>query len=185
MSVHTPAGFPADFHRADELFATAVACAREFSRDYNEQQDLASEALLAVLSYQDEIRFPRQFLRRTIRNLCIDRSRSIGSRELTGCEWESSLDHLCADPDQSCDPCEHLMLLDSIERMESMLSPAERRCYELMRQGYEQRDLPSLLNVSRQAVSRMVASIRRKYLSTESPPTRGSSTQETRSIPGQ
>lgn len=51
--------------------------------------------------------------------------------------------------------------------MESMLSPSERRCYDLMCQGYEQRDLPALLGVSRQAVSRMVASIRRKYLNIE------------------
>ena len=51
--------------------------------------------------------------------------------------------------------------------MVSVLSPAERRCYELMRQGYEQRDLPALLSVSRQAVSRMVSSMRRKYMDVE------------------
>ncbi len=151
-------------HRAVELYAIAVVCAREFSADYNDQQDLASEALLAALRYTHDIQFPWQFLRRTIRNLCIDRSRSIGARELTGCEWETSLGELAADlVGEPCDPCEHLVLRDTIRRMESMLSPSERRCYDLMCQGYEQRDLPAMLGVSRQAVSRMIVSIRRKY----------------------
>lgn len=160
--------WPDDSLRAKELFMLAVVCAREFSADYNDQQDLASEALLAVLRYGNEIEFPKQFLRHTIRNLWIDRTRSIGTRELTGYEWETSLGDLRADLlDEHCDPCEHVILRDNIERMESMLSPAEHRCYELMRQGYEQRDLPVLLCISRQAVSRMVSSIRRKYLRVE------------------
>jgi DNA-directed RNA polymerase specialized sigma24 family protein len=176
MLVHTSTGlsvsprleWPDDSLRANEFFVMAVVCAREFSADYNDQQDLASEALLTVLRYKDNIQYPMQFLRRTIRNLCIDRSRSIGMRELTGYEWETSLGDLRADLlDQHCDPCEHLILRDTIERMESMLSPAEIRCYELMRQGYEQRDLPGLLRVSRQAVSRIVCSMRQKYLVVE------------------
>ena len=150
---------------AIELFKLASACSREFAANYNDQQDLASDALLAALRYRGDIRFPRQFIRRTIRNLCIDRSRSIGARELIGCESEASLGDLRAESsDQPCDVCEYVALRQTIERMEAMLSPAERRCYELMRRGYEQRDLPAMLGVSRQAVSRMVASIRRKYL---------------------
>ncbi len=170
MLVHTSAGltasprleWPDDSLRACELFAIAACCAREFSPDYNDQQDLASEALLAVLRYQDPIEFPKQFLRRTIRNLCIDRSRSIGSRELVGADV-----NIQPDCRQACDPCEQLILRDTIERMASILSPAESRCYGLMLQGYEQSDLPALLGISRQAVSRMIASIRRKYLAVE------------------
>lgn len=177
MLVHTSTGlsvsprleWPDDSLSANELFVMAVVCAREFAANYNDQQDLASEALLAVLRYRDDIRFPMQFLRRTIRNLWIDRSRSMGAQELTGCEWETSLGDLRADLfDQPRDPCEHLILRDTIDRMVCMLSPAELRCYELMRQGYEQRDLPVLLSISRQAVSRIVSSMRRKYLDVES-----------------
>ena len=160
--------WPDDFHRADELLTIAVTCAREFSADYNDQQDLASEALLAVLLYAGDIQYPRQFLRMTIRNLCIDRSRSIGARELNGIEWETLIGRLDSDlVHDPCDPSEHLALRETIERMESSLSPGEHRCYDLMRRGYEQRDLPGLLSVSRQAVSRMIASIRRKYLRIE------------------
>lgn len=149
----------------NELFVMAVVCAREFSADYNDQQDFASEGLLAILRYKGDIRFPMQFLRRTIRNLWIDRSRSTGARELTGCEWEVFPGESHADlAYERCDPSECLILRDTIERMELMLSPAERRCYELMRKGYEQRDLPELLEISRQAVSKTVSSIRRKYL---------------------
>lgn len=160
--------WPDDSLRVRELFAIAASCAREFSPDYNDQQDLAAEALLAVLRYRDAIRFPKQFLRRTIRNLCIDRSRSIGKWEITGLDWEISLDDLFDDSGLPGNPCEHLILRDTIERVESVLSPAEFRCYQLMRQGYEQSDLPALLGISRQAVSRVVSSIRRKYLNIES-----------------
>ena len=173
---HTSTGLPVspvsewshDSPRMNELFVMAVVCAREFSADYNDQQDFASEGLLAILRYKGDIRFPMQFLRRTIRNLWIDRSRSTGTRELTGYEWEASLGDLHSDlAYKPCDPCERLVLRDTIERMELMLSPAEHRCYELMRKGYEQRDLPELLEISRQAVSRMIISIRRKYLDIE------------------
>lgn len=175
MLVHTSIGlsvsprleWPDDSPSANELFIMAVVCAREFAADYNDQQDLASEALLAVLHYKDDIQFPMQFLRRTIRNLWIDRSRSIGSRELTGYEWETATGDLRAELVQPIDPCEQLILRDTIEQMESILSPAERRCYELMREGYEQRDLHALLSISRQAVSKMVSSIRGKYLNIE------------------
>lgn len=162
-----PAQDPAGCHdspNAEQLHAIAFACAREFSRDYNDQQDLASQGLLAALQYKGDIFFPRQFMRLTIRNLAINHAKSVGAREIPACDRED----LWASHGQSeSDPCDRLILSDTLGRMECALTPAERRCYELLRTGYEQRDLPRLLNVSRQAVSQLLQSIRRKYLAAE------------------
>jgi DNA-directed RNA polymerase specialized sigma24 family protein len=147
----------------DQLHPIALACAREFAGDYNDQQDLASQALLSVLQYGGDIMHVRQFVRTVVRNLCINQHRSIRSRELTiGDEYE------CLDEADACDPTLVLILGDTLARMEGSLTPGELRCYGLLAEGFEQQDLPGLLGVSRQAVSKMIASMRRKYLEAES-----------------
>lgn len=179
MLVHTesgpatavrPAGPSHNSPEADELHAIALACAREFCSDYNNQQDLASRTLLAALQYNEVIQFPEQFMRKTARNLAINHARSVGARELTGCQQESALHNACLrEAGLALDPCSHLILSDTLSRMERELTPSELRCYRLLCEGYEQRDLPRLLGVSRQAVSRILASIRGKYLAADSP----------------
>lgn len=141
-----------------ELQAIASACARQFARDYNDQQDLTSQAILAALQYGKPILYPKQFLRTTIRNLAVSRARS-----RVWCSQELASDAIC-ESENAAGLCPNLILSDTLSRLETMLTSSELRCYRLLCQGFEQRDLPRLLNISRQAVSQILLSIRRKYL---------------------
>ena len=57
---------------------------------------------------------------------------------------------------------------DTLDRLLRRLTPAELKCYELLKEGHEQRDLPGIMGVSRQAVSKILTSMRRKYEELES-----------------
>jgi len=140
-----------------ELRAIASACARQFARDYNDQQDLTSQAILAVLQYGKPVLYPKQFLRTTVRNLAIGSARA---RERHG--HEHALD-AATESRNHTDPCRSLIVSDALGRLEMALTPSELRCYRLLCQGFERRDLPRLLNISRQAVSQILQSIRKKY----------------------
>ena len=153
----------------EEMRAMALAYARAFSHDYNDQQDLTSQAILAVLQYRKPILYPKQFLRTTIRNLAVSRARS-----RVRCSQELAFDSIF-ESENSAALCPNLILSDTLSRLESELTPSELRSYRLLCQGFEQRDLPRLLNVSRQAVSQTILSIRRKYLDVEAEENRSAS----------
>ena len=56
-----------------------------------------------------------------------------------------------------------MILRDTLDRLLRRLTPAELKCYGLLKEGHEQKDLPGIMGVSRQAVSKILTSIRRKY----------------------
>ena len=141
-----------------ELQVIASAYARQFARDYNDQQDLTSQALLATLQYGKPILYPKQFLWTTIRNLALSYARG-----RLRCDQELNFDAI-PESENAAGLCPNLILSDTLSRLETMLTSSELRCYRLLRQGLEQRDLPRLLSISRQAVSQILLSIRRKYL---------------------
>jgi len=58
---------------------------------------------------------------------------------------------------------ERLIVRDTLDRLLERLTPAETRCYELLKNGYEQRDLARTLGISRQAASKFLRSIRNKF----------------------
>jgi len=56
----------------------ALVASRQYCRDYNDQQDLASQALMAALQYDRPIEFPRRFMRTIVRNILLNHIRSVG-----------------------------------------------------------------------------------------------------------
>ncbi len=151
-------------------------CARENSKSYDEWQDLAAETRLALLSYPEQIKHPAQFIRIVTRNIAIN-------RKSYGCEaWETPESEFCYTDESTTplvefiqsksqteiDPMRTLELRDTLLRMEERLTASEKRCYQLLKKGFEQEDLARLMGISKQAVSKLIMSIRRKFLTAES-----------------
>lgn len=138
-------------------------CAARCAANYDQREDLISDTIAALLEYHGHIEHPRGFIRTTVRNLAINR----------GCvgpgAWEiSNLDLDLEDGECSEIGLSDLSVIrDTLDHLLELLTPAEARCYNLLKAGYEQRDLPKLLGISRQAASKLVAGIRREYLSLE------------------
>jgi hypothetical protein len=135
---------------------------------------LVSAVLLGLLQYEKQIAYPEQFVRVMTRNLAINRSRS-GASLYEVVESDISSDSGTGEAsvvsdqiDAASVPVNYVLLKDTLVRLESMLSPAEARCYFLLKAGLEQEDLPSRLGVTRQAVGKIIKEIRRKYMLLES-----------------
>ena len=138
-------------------------CAARFATDYNEREDLISDTIAALLEYHGHIEHPRGFIRTTVRNLAINQGCvGPGAREI------SNVDLDLEDKERAeMELCDLNIIRDTLDRLMERLTPSEAECYNLLRAGYEQRDLPRLLRVSRQAVSKLVAGIRQEYMSLE------------------
>ena len=152
-------------------------CASEFTSSYDDRQDLAGEIRLALLSYPKGVSYPSQFVRTVARNLAINRY-AYGSRawEVTETEiCELSVDdssvpfveYMRSRESLANDPSLSIEMRDTLLQVEKRLSPSEKHCYQLLKQGFEQEDIPQFLGISKQAVSKIIHSIRRKYLRVE------------------
>ena len=152
-------------------------CASEFASSYDDRQDLAAEICLALLRYREDIQYPTQFVRTVARNLAINRC-VYGSRAWEVAETdlrESTLDdpsvplveYVRSKNSAQPDPSIGVEARDTLIRLEQKLAPSEKRCYELLKQGFEQEDLPRLMGITKQAISKLMQSIRRKYLALE------------------
>mgnify|MGYP000855178065 FL=1 len=138
---------------------------KQISVNYDERQDLISDTVRALLEYDRPIEYPKSFIWTTVRRLAINRGCvGAGAREFSNSDGVIE-----ADPAETqAGPSETVILRDTLERLLKRLTPAEMRCYELLKDGYEQRDLPKLMGVSRQAISKLLNAIRRKYEELES-----------------
>ena len=148
------------FEVVDRWRAYISDCAAQYSGGYDERQDLISDAVRALLEYDKPIEHPRSFIWTTVRRLAINRgSVGAGARELSNAD-----DVIDAEIEDAELPfSETVILRDTLERLLSRLTRAELTCYDLLKLGYEQRDLPGLMGISRQAVSKLMNAIRRKY----------------------
>lgn len=147
--------------RIDEYWRSYIAdCAEHCAGSYDERQDLISDTVRAILEYGKPIEHPKTFIWTTVRRLAINHGRvGAGAREFSNTE-----DLIEADPSE--DPMrlsETVILRDTLARFLKRLTHAEAGCYELLEAGFEQRDLPGLMGVSRQAVSKLLTSMRSKY----------------------
>lgn len=137
-----------------------TACAERSAPTYDERQDLISDTMAALLEYKGPIRHPRGFIRTTVTNLAINRKR-IGAGAWEQCDSDigAELDDIPAEVEIA----NIIIIRDTLGRLLEQLTPAQSRCYDLLRAGYDQRDLPERLGVSRQAVSKLLAQMRRKF----------------------
>jgi len=161
----------ADGRRVAELYGDYItACASQFCRSYDDREELASRVVLTLLEYGRPISHPHKFIRIVTKNLALNSTR-VGSgvwetveSEMAGASRGENFRSLL-DASDSEPPIEQAVLLkDTLIRMEEMLSPAERRCYDMLKQGLEPKDLSVALGVSRQFVHKMLRSIRKKYV---------------------
>ena len=147
----------------DDRLRYIADCAARCAANYDQREDLISDTIAALLGYGGHIEHPRGFIRTTVRNLAINQ----------GCvgpgAWEISNLGLDLEDDQcsEIDLSDLSIIRDTLDHLLERLTPGEAGCYNLLKAGYEQRDLPKLLGISRQAASKLVAGIRRKYLSLE------------------
>ena len=157
------------------------SCAAQYSRNSDDREDLYLDIVVRLLEYPERVQHAKQFIRTTARNLAINRSR-IGSRywEVTESQLASaddddidlSLESLAAVRPGETDPVHTIVLQDTLLRMEECLLPSEKRVYSLLQEGYQQSDLAQLLAVSKQAVSKVIHSIREKFLAAEATETK-------------
>ena len=153
----------AEFTLDDEALRYIASCAARCAANYDQREDLMSDTIAALLEYRGHIEHPRGFIRTTVRNLAINR----------GCVGPGAWEISNLDLDLEDDECSEIslsdlsMIRDILDHLLERLTPSEARCYNLLKGGYEQRDLPGLLGICRQAASKLVAGIRRKYLSLE------------------
>ena len=140
-------------------------CAEQYSVNYDERQDLISDAVRALLEYGKPIEHPKSFIWTTVRRLAINRGCvGAGAREFSNADTMFEDD--IAEPQPGFP--ETIILRDTLDRLLVRLTPAELACYEILKEGHEQRDLPGIMGVSRQAISKMLTAIRRKYEALES-----------------
>lgn len=138
-------------------------CAARCAADYDQREDLISDTIAALLEYHGRIEHPRGFIRTTVTNLAINR----------GCVGPGAWEISNLDLDLEDGQCSEIglsdlsVIRDTLDQLLERLTPAEAGCYNLLKAGYEQRDLPTFLGISRQAASKLIAGIRRKYLSLE------------------
>ncbi|MBP6963758.1 MAG: sigma-70 family RNA polymerase sigma factor [Armatimonadetes bacterium] len=147
--------------RVDDCWRAYIAdCAEHYAASYDERQDLISDTVRALLEYGKPIEHPKTFIWTTVRRLAINHGCvGAGAREFSNTED-------LIEADTSEDPMrlpETVILRDTLARFLKRLTPAETGCYELLKAGFEQRDLPGLMGVSRQAVSKLLTSMRAKY----------------------
>lgn len=147
--------------RVDDYWRGYIAdCAEHYAGSYDERQDLISDTVRALLEYRKPIDHPKTFIWTTVRRLAINRGCvGAGAREFSNTE-----DLIEADAAE--DPMrlsETVILRDTLARFLERLTPAEKGCYALLKAGFEQRDLPGLMSVSRQAVSKLLTSMRGKF----------------------
>lgn len=147
-----------------------ASCAAQYSRSYDDREELISRVVIALLEYAKPIQHPRKFIRVTAKNLALNSAR-------VGCGLWETVESEIADlqevekmartslhePLDESSTENVVVLKDTLLRLEGMLSPAERRCYQLLKEGLEQRDLARLLGISRQGVYKILRSIRKKY----------------------
>jgi DNA-directed RNA polymerase specialized sigma24 family protein len=144
-----------------EWWAYISRCAREFADRSDEREDLVCEAVEALLGYRRPIRHPRGFVRALVRNLAINR-RCAGaqSRELTNSDAALEL----GDSERRVLELPAVIVIrETLELLTRSLTRSESQCYELLKAGHDRKDLPRLLGISRQAVSKLLRGIRRKY----------------------
>lgn len=152
--------------RVDDQWRRYIAdCAEQYSVNYDERQDLISDAVRALLEYGKPIEHPKSFIWTTVRRLAINRG-CVGAnaREFSNADVLFEEDIAEARSGLS----ETIILRDTLDRLLRRLTPGELKCYELLKEGHEQRDLPGIMGVSRQAVSKILTSMRRKYEELES-----------------
>ena len=147
--------------RMDDQWRRYISdCAEQYAGNYDERQDLISDTVRALLEYERPIDHPKSFIWTTVKRLAINRGCvGSGARELSNAEVLIDAD---STESQTGLP-ETVILRDTLERLLVRLTPAEMRCYELLAAGNEQRDLPAVMGTSRQAASKLLTSIRRKY----------------------
>ncbi len=140
-------------------------CAEQYSGSYDERQDLIADAVHALLEYGKPIEHPRSFIWTTVRRLAINRGCvGAGAREFSNADTVMEADIA----EERSGLQETVILRDTLRRLLKRLTPTEMKCYDLLKEGYEQKDLPELMGVSRQAVSKLLCAIRRKYEDLES-----------------
>lgn len=148
------------FNLDDQWLGYIAQCAKRSADSYDEREDLVSDTVKALLEYDKQIEHPRSFIRTTVRRLATNRACvGAGARELNNSELGVEMESVVAETELSVS----VIIRDTLQRLLQSLTPAEARCYELLKAGYEQRDLPRLLGISRQAVSKLLAGIRWKY----------------------
>lgn len=152
--------------RVDDRWRSYIAnCADQYSANYDERQDLISDAVHALLEYGKPIEHPRSFIWTTVRRLAINRGCvGAGAREFSNSDVVLDANII----EERSGLTETVILRDTLERLLARLTPAEMKCYGLLKDGYEQKDLPRIMGVSRQAVSKLLRAIRRKYEELES-----------------
>lgn len=145
-------------------------CAKANSGCYDDEQELVSSVTLGLLQYSKPITYPEQFVRVMARNYAINRYRT-GARQWEVVEsemndildGESDSSELIQHDSNASTPVDQVLLKDTLVRLEGILTPAESKCYTLLKAGYGQEDLPLQLGVTRQAVSKIIKEIRRKF----------------------
>lgn len=152
--------------RVDDQWRRYIAdCAEQYSGNYDERQDLVSDAVRALLEYEKPIEHPKSFIWTTVRRLAINRGCvGAGAREFSNADTVFEDDIAVSRQALS----ETVILRDTLERLLVRLTPTELACYEMLKEGHEQKELAGIMGVSRQAVSKLLTSIRRKYEELES-----------------
>jgi len=147
----------------DDALRYIADCAARCAADYDQREDLISDTVTALLEYDGHIEHPKGFIRTTVRNLAINQGVvGPGAREI------SNVDLDLEDEERAeMELCDLNIIRDTLNRLMERLTPSEAVCYSLLKAGYEQRDLPGLLGISRQAVSKLVVGIRQEYMSLE------------------
>ncbi|HET6455156.1 MAG TPA: hypothetical protein VFI02_12185 [Armatimonadota bacterium] len=147
----------------DDALRYIADCAARCAADYDQREDLISDTVTALLEYDGHIEHPKGFIRTTVRNLAINQGVvGPGAREISNSDLDLEGDQ-CSEINLS----DLSVLRDTLDHLLERLTPAEAGCYNLLKAGYEQRDLPKLLGISRQTAFKLLAGIRRKYLSLE------------------
>ncbi len=145
-------------------------CASQYCRSYDDREELISRVIVALLEYENPISHPKKFIRITTKNLALNAMR-VGSglwetveSEIADSEIAEESGRRAIEESDSGVRTETVVLLkDTLLRLQEMLSPSERRCYELLKKGLEQRDLAKAMGISRQGVCKLLKSIRKKY----------------------
>lgn len=182
LSGPSPSGVPAAaLILCSQMQGYIRSCAAQYSRNSDDREDLYLDIVVRLLEYPERVQHAKQFIRTTARNLAINRSR-IGSRYweitesgLTPADDDSvdlPLESRAAVKPTETDPLDTMILQDTLLRMEECLLPSEKRVYSLLQEGYQQSDLAQLLAVSKQAVSKVIHSIREKFLAAEATETK-------------
>lgn len=147
----------------DDALRYIADCAARCAADYDQREDLISDTVTALLEYDGHIEHPKGFIRTTVRNLAINQGVvGPGAREISNVDLDLENEERA-----EMELCDLNIIRDTLNRLMERLTPSEAVCYSLLKAGYEQRDLPGLLGISRQAVSKLVVGIRQEYMSLE------------------